>query len=230
MNETSKSKERQKADPSNSLKRIDATYIWEEITSVLNFDKGLFYTIRELIIRPGATVKEFLLYDRKRVIKPIFFVVFSSVFFIISQEVFSFQIGSTPTNIESDGIKMIFEWTAEHFEIINIIVGFFIGLWTRLFFYKSKFNIYEILILIFFIMGMENFIYAFLGILESSTGFGSNSIAFLLALMYSSWAMGNFFNKNRALSYIKSLLAFTFGLLTYASALVILGLSLDAIM
>ena len=47
------------------LKRIDGKYIWDEIRSVLNFDKGIFYTIKELFIRPGDTVREFLIYDRK---------------------------------------------------------------------------------------------------------------------------------------------------------------------
>ena len=34
------------------LKRIDKNYIFPEIESVLNFDKGILYTVKEILIRP----------------------------------------------------------------------------------------------------------------------------------------------------------------------------------
>ena len=39
------------------LKRIDGHYILSEIGSVLNFDKGILFTIRELLLRPGQSVR-----------------------------------------------------------------------------------------------------------------------------------------------------------------------------
>ncbi|MEL6305900.1 MAG: DUF3667 domain-containing protein, partial [Bacteroidota bacterium] len=126
-----------------TLERIDKKYIWNEISSVLNFDKGLFYTIRELFVRPGKTVREFLLYDRKRLVKPIIFVIFSSLLFVISAQIFGFETGSSPDNIKSEGIRKVFEWVGQNFGFFNIVLAFFIGFWTRLFFLKSKFNLYE---------------------------------------------------------------------------------------
>jgi hypothetical protein len=38
------------------LRRIDGTYIINEISSVIFLDKGILYTIKELLIRPGDTV------------------------------------------------------------------------------------------------------------------------------------------------------------------------------
>ena len=118
---------------STSLQRIDRKYIWSEISSVLNLDKGIFYTIKELCIRPGKTVREFLIYDRKRLVKPIIFVIFSSLFFIINQKIFKFKTGTTPNNINSIGVQKAFEWVDENFGIINIALGFLIGFWIRLF-------------------------------------------------------------------------------------------------
>ena len=63
------------------VKRIDRKYITEEISGVLNFDKGLFYTIKELCLRPGATVNKFINGDRKRLVKPIIFLVICSLIF-----------------------------------------------------------------------------------------------------------------------------------------------------
>lgn len=41
------------------LKRIDAHYIQHEIVHVLHFESGIFYTIKELLIRPGQNIRMF---------------------------------------------------------------------------------------------------------------------------------------------------------------------------
>ena len=129
MNETIENKEFGEIENRSALERIDRKYIWNEISSVLNFDKGIFYTIKELFVRPGKTVREFLVYDRKRLVKPIIFVTFSSLFFVISQQFFGFQTGTAPDNLDSEGVKKAFEWVGENFGIVNILMGFFIGFW-----------------------------------------------------------------------------------------------------
>ena len=43
-----------------NLKRIDGHYIYHEIEHILHFDKGIFYTIRELLIRPGENIRSFV--------------------------------------------------------------------------------------------------------------------------------------------------------------------------
>ena len=83
MNETNGSKEFQEKENLKTLERIDGKYIWKEIVSVLNFDKGIFYTIKEIFLRPGKTIQEFLLYDRKRLVKPILFIIIMSLVYTI---------------------------------------------------------------------------------------------------------------------------------------------------
>ncbi|MEM8763477.1 MAG: DUF3667 domain-containing protein, partial [Bacteroidota bacterium] len=174
MNETSETEESQAMENRQTLERIDKTYIWNEISSVLNFDKGLFYTIRELFVRPGQTVREFLLYDRKRLVKPIFFVIFSSLLFVICQQILGFETGTSSAEIENEGIKMVLQWAGENFGVLNIFIGFFIGFWIRLFFLKSEFNLYEIFILVFFTIGIGNLFFTLFGILETATGLDVN--------------------------------------------------------
>ena len=211
------------------LERIDGKYIWNEISSVLNFDKGIFYTIKELFIRPGKTVREFLIYDRKRLIKPIIFVIFSSLFFVINQQILGFQTGTAPDNIDSEGVKKAFEWVGKNFGIVNILLGFFIGFWIRLFFLKSKFNIYEIFILVFFTIGVGNLIFTIFGMIESGTGFEVNNLAYFVALLYSAWAIGNFFNKKSFWSYFKGLLSYIFGTTMGSLLIVFIGILMDII-
>lgn len=227
MNKAVKSEELKKIENLETLERIDGKYIWSEISSVLNFDKGIFYTIKELFLRPGQTVREFLIYDRKRLVKPIIFVIFSSLFFVIAQQILGFNTGSAPDNIESEGVKKAFDWVGKNFGIVNIVLGFFIGFWIRLFFLKSKFNIYEIFILVFFTIGIGNLIFSFFGIVESVTGFDVNNPAYLVALIYSAWAIGNFFNKKKISSYFRGLLAYIFGTTTGSFLIVLIGILID---
>lgn len=210
-----------------TLERIDGKYILKEISSVLNFDRGILYTIKELLLRPGNTVREFILYDRKRLVKPIIFLIFSSLIFEVAQQILGFGTGTTPENIDSPGVLKAFEWVGKNFGIVNILFGLFIGLWARLFFLKSSFNIYEIFILIFFTIGIGNLIYTFSGIIESTTGFESNSLTYFAVTLYSAWATGNFFNKNKAFSYVKGLLTYLFGTMMGSSLIVLVGLLID---
>jgi hypothetical protein len=227
MNRIDKSEEFNEKENLKPLERIDGIYIWNEVRSVLNFDKGIFYTIKELFIRPGETVREFIISDRKRLVKPIIFVIFSSLIFVIAQQILGFNTGSAPKNIESAGVIKAYEWVGKNFGLVNILLGFFIGLWIRIFFLKSKFNIYEIFILVFFTIGIGNLIFVFFGIMESIFGFEVNNPAYILALLYSSWAIGNFFNKKKILSYFLGVLAYIFGTTTGSFLIVLIGTLID---
>ncbi|MEL7268311.1 MAG: DUF3667 domain-containing protein [Bacteroidota bacterium] len=227
MQKTSENEEHQPKESRQTLERIDKKYIWNEISSVLNFDKGLFYTIRELFIRPGKTVREFLLYDRKRLVKPIIFVIFSSLLFVISEQIFGFETGSSPDNIKSEGIRTVFEWVGQNFGVFNIVLAFFVGFWARLFFLKSKFNLYEMFILMFFAIGVGNLIFTLFGILESATSLDVNGVAYLAVIVYSTWAIGNFFHKGKILSYFLGFLAYLFGSITGSALLLVIGTLMD---
>lgn len=229
MNDFFENEEFLETENSNTLERINGKYIWSEISSILNFDKGIFYTIKELFIRPGKTVRKFLIYDRKRIVKPIIFVIFSSLFFVISQQVFGFETGTAPDNIDSEGVQKAYQWVGKNFGIVNILLGFFIGFWIRLFFLKSKFNIYEIFILVFFTIGIGNLIFAIFGIIESGTGFEINNLAYFATLIYSTWAIGNFFNKKSFWSYFKGLLSYIFGTIMGSFLIVLIGIVIDIV-
>ena len=63
MNTTSDQQQPEEHKNLEPLERIDGAYILKEIGGVLNFEKGILYTIKELFLRPGKAVLEFILYD-----------------------------------------------------------------------------------------------------------------------------------------------------------------------
>ena len=75
------------------LKRINGRYIASEIGRVINLDKGIFYTIRELLLRPGISIQQFIKEDRNRLVKPIVFLIVCSLVYSIFQKVLQFEDG-----------------------------------------------------------------------------------------------------------------------------------------
>lgn len=213
------------------LTRIDRQYITKEISGVLNFDKGILFTIRELILRPGSNIRKFILEDRNRLVKPVIFLIVCSFIYTIAQRLLHFEDGyvQIDTDKQNSALLKIVEWVQKNYGYANIYMGIFIGLWTKFLFKKERFNIYEILILIFFIMGIGMLIYAFFGIIESLTNLKVLHIGGVLGVMYSIWAIGSFFNKHKKLNYVKGFFSYFLGWITSVITFALIGVVIDLI-
>lgn len=64
-------------------KRIDRKYIIHEIEHVLHFERGILYTIQELILSPGDNIRKYLSENRSRLVKPIIFIIITSLIYTI---------------------------------------------------------------------------------------------------------------------------------------------------
>jgi len=60
------------------LERITLKHILLSVLAILNFEKGILFTIKELVLRPRIVIEEYLKKDRKKLIHPIRFLVFST--------------------------------------------------------------------------------------------------------------------------------------------------------
>ncbi len=213
------------------LKRIDANYIKHEIEHVLHFEKGIFYTIKELIIRPGKNVREFFTENRNRLVKPIIFIIITSLIYTIINHYFHIE----EQYIQQDGLdhstigKMMI-WVQEHYGYANIILGIFIAFFIKLFFRKSYYNIYEIIILLCFIMGISMLIYSIFAAIQGLFHINIIQIGGILALVYTTFAIADFFDKTKVKNYFKALAAYILGMIAFLLSITLIGLSIDLIM
>ncbi|MBL4594821.1 MAG: DUF3667 domain-containing protein [Flavobacteriales bacterium] len=210
------------------LKKIDGSYILSEIVSVLNFDKGIFYTIKELFVRPGENVHKFIHNDRNRLVKPIIFIIVCSLIYTIAQQLLKFEDGYVNAGGFGDSaVSNIFEWIQKNYGYANILMSIFITVWIKLFFKKYNYNFFEIIILLCFVMGIGMLIYTTFGIIESITKLKILQIGGIITFIYTSWAIGQFFDRNKKLNYLKGLIAYLLGMITFYFLAVILGLGID---
>ncbi|WP_316805224.1 DUF3667 domain-containing protein [Pedobacter nototheniae] len=213
------------------LKRIDAHYIQHEIEHVLHFEKGIFYTVKELLIRPGDSVKEFISNNRNRLVKPIIYIIVTSLIYSIISHLFHTEDGYI--NLTQEGnptVNKISAWVQAHYGYANIIMGVFIAMWAKLFFRKYNYNFFEILILLCFIMGTSMLIYAVFAVIEGLTKFSLMQIGAALGFIYCTWSIGQFFDRKKIASYFKGFAAYILGMITFGLGIAFIAIVYDVIL
>ncbi len=212
------------------LRRIDGRYIRDEIGHILHFDKGIFYTIKELFIRPGKNVREFLTDNRNRLVKPIFFIIVTSLIYTVINHYFGIEEQYIQqSGLENTTIGKIIKWMQEHYGYGNILMGIFIAFFIKLFFRKSKYNFYEILILLCFVMGIAMLIYSFFALLQGVFNISLFQIGGLFAFTYTTFAIADFYDRTKVKNYFKAFAAYMIGMICSFVALIAIGLIIDLI-
>ncbi len=213
------------------LRRIDRKYVFQEIRNVLNFEKGFLYSINELLIRPGKSINAFIKEDRNRLVKPIVFLIVTSFIYSVLNSIFHFEAAYQPPSDQAESaVLMVFKWIQSNYGYSNIIMALFIGFWIKLFYRKHGFNIFEIFILLCFVMGIGMLIYTISGIAQVLSQTNLMLLASLLGFIYTSFAIGQFFDQNKASSYVKAFFAYMMGFITFSLVAIIIGVLLDIVL
>jgi hypothetical protein len=213
-----------------TLKRIDSHYIQHEIEHVLHLDRGIFYTIKELLIRPGKNVREFFSDNRNRLVKPIIFIIVCSLVYTLIDHYFHIEQSYVEIHGEKgSAYNSINKWMQDHYGYANIIMGICIAPWLKLFFRKYDYNFFEILILLCFIMGVGMLIFSVFVIAEGLTHFHVMKVAGWIGILYCSWAIADFYDKKKIIGYPKSILCYLLGMQTFALTIFALGYIVDLI-
>jgi hypothetical protein len=212
------------------LKRVDSHYVVHEITHILHFEKGIFYTIKELVLRPGKNIREFITDDRGRLVKPILFIIVTSFIYSLINNFFHIEQGYIElSGMENTATAKIFQWMEHYYGYTNIITGVFIAFWLKLFFKKYDYNFFELLILLCFVIGIGMLIFAVFALIEGLTHTKLMGISGIIAFAYLTWAIGQFYDGKKASSYIKALTAYLLGMIMFSASALILGFLIDAL-
>jgi hypothetical protein len=212
------------------LKRIDSHYVASEIGEILNFDRGILFTVKELLIRPGENVRGFLSSNRSRLVKPVIFIIITSLIYSVINHFFGIEDGYVNyEEVAPTATGYIFTWVQEHYGYANIIMGVFIALWTKLFFRKYDYNFFEILILLCFVMGVGMLFYAVFALFQGLTNIDLMQVGGIIGFCYSAWAMGQFFDKSKFSNYVKAFFAYMLGFTTFSITAILIGTFIDFI-
>jgi hypothetical protein len=185
-----------------------------EIGDFLFASKGMVYTIKRIMINPGAGVRQFLAQDRHRFVKPVMFVFLSSIIYTLVNHFSSLDLTIfVPQEADLDFTTLIMNWIQANQCYTNLIVGVFMAFGVKLFFRKSGYNIFEIYVLLCYVLGIATLLDSVFAILQAVTHLNLTQVLLFIESIYITWAVGQFFNRKKASSYIKALLSYFFGIL-----------------
>lgn len=210
------------------VKRVDGRYILHEIQHVLHLEKGIIYTVKQLLIRPGQTVRTFIAKDRSRLVKPVIFIVVTSLMFtIISTLLHVEKDYSHVDGLKGSSLTVILPWIQHHYGYTNILIGMFIAFWLKLFYKVQGYNFFEIVILLCFVMGIGMLLYAVFALVEGLTNLNLTIVSTITVMGYSIWAIVQFFSNRNVMSYLKAAVSYITGVLTFYISVIFLILLID---
>lgn len=200
--------------------RVNFHYLLHEIQhSIFHVDKGILYTIKELALRPGKTIKDYL--DGKRInyFKPLGFVLilgtiygFVAHFLRIYPEIGIFSVNNQDPAVEKLQ-QVVLDIVYGHYAFAMLAFLPFSTMACYLVFRKSGYNYWECLIVNSYLTGMHILIGLIFYILHYYLRLDwVYTISYLIIYTYIIWALIQVFNKgSKFITGIKAVLSNVLG-------------------
>jgi len=196
------------------LTRINGRYVLKEMADAFNAQKGFLYTLKKLIVNPGDHIRVYITEDRSRFMKPISFVIITSLIYTCANYFFPISNFLPTSKYDSEINQAIFEWTQQNSGYVNLIAGFFMAFGVRIIFRKAGYTLFEIFIVLCYVFGFTSILDAVALIFQSQTNVNLMiPYVGIIETAYIAFATGQFFDKKKVSTYIKVLLSFGLGML-----------------
>ena len=179
--------------------RIDAHFIWHELQhGLLHVDKGIFFTIKELALQPGRTVREFLAGRRTAHFKPVTLLLLAAGTYTLLRHFAPEALIQEPDHDTAtfQGLT-VGRWLNNHLAWFWLLMGPLVA-WAiqRLFRRFADFNLYEVLVLVLYLTG-ETFVLLTatlpVRLLLPATPYGHTPWYYYPCLAYLLWGIWQFY-------------------------------------
>ncbi|MDR2950000.1 MAG: DUF3667 domain-containing protein [Prevotella sp.] len=222
-----------KCGQSARTSRVNAKHLAEELQyGLLHINKGLLYTTKELLLRPGMTIKNYLAGKRVKYTKPFLFLIVWGVIYSLIFHFFHFfpleEMNKHDGNIVLEYIP-VYNWYFEHYSLVLLVLIPFYAFFTYLLFHKQRYNYIEHLVLFSYISGARILILLiFYPIIYFTKSILIYKLVFVLSEIYVIWGLVQFFKTSSWLTAISKVilglfLALILMLVIIAAAFIILS-------
>ncbi|WP_084205915.1 DUF3667 domain-containing protein [Psychroserpens mesophilus] len=191
----------------SNVRKVDFKYLMDEIpNSIFQINRGFLFTLKELFIKPGHSIREFLEGKRKNHFKPLAFIILTSTLYVLSHYFIGNQtfIDDAITGFKS-GSKVennqLLNWIAKNQTYFILILVPLFSLASYLAFIKSKYNYFEHLVLNIYITGQQMFIYFLFSFIYDRDSY-LVLLPLLLGMGFNFWTYIQFFNKKSTLKKV----------------------------
>ncbi len=207
------------------IPRIDKEFFFFSLAEVLNLNRGIIYTIKELTIRPGKAIRSYIKTDRTILVKPITFLFMCSLLYTLVSHYFTFDSAIIKANVnDSDIGPKILMWVENNYGYVNLLMAILAAFWLKVIFRNRGYNFFECLVAFSYISAYVMIIYTIFGVLESILHYNIMQFAGLIGIVYPIWALGKFFEGNIFTRTLKTLFAYSLVFLSVILFSVVAGL------
>jgi hypothetical protein len=182
---------------------INFHFLWHDIQhGLLHFDKGIFYTIKQLFTRPGHSIKEFIEGQRVKHFKPISLVIvlagiygFLIHYFNISDFI---EVKIDDTSSKVINVKKVISWISSHYAFTTLLLLPLTSLATYWSFKKEKYNYIQHFVINAFLSGLHIIIrllfFPLIFLFDKGSGIRILTIPDIIGAGYTIWALYQFFD------------------------------------
>lgn len=201
-----------------------ANFLRELSESIFQVNKGFFYTLKVLFIKPGHSIREYLYGKRKSHFKPIAYAfTLSTIYFLlakfigsetfINDSISGWATYSNEADLSKTEAKQlaVFGWFAKNYAYTILLLLPVYSLASYLAFFKSGFNYLEHFVLNAYIIGQQAILYslsAILSIITNQADFLA-TVSLFISILYAFFVFSQFFSKlNRVSIILRSMLTY----------------------
>ena len=191
--------------------KIDYKHVVNEIPdSLFQLNHGLLFTIKELFLRPGIRIREYLDGKRKNYFKPISYVLLLSTIYGLSSGLVDqktllgkFIQGISVAYAEdfkSNFVLEILDWIVSNHAYTTLILLPFFAMASYLVFIDFKLNYFEHIVINAYIAGQQAIIYFIFVVLQIITKIDNYFLSLtplVLSFFFAFWVFYQFFGKNQ---------------------------------
>jgi hypothetical protein len=139
--------------------KLSLHFIWHELQhGLFHFDNGIFYTIKQLLIRPGHSIREFINGKRVRHFKPLSFVIVLATLYGLLYHYFIDLHSDIKAENPQDDVVGIFKnvtlWMMNHLAYASFILILGATISTYIVFRKQGYNWAEHFVLNTYVVGL----------------------------------------------------------------------------
>ncbi len=227
--------------------RLHMGHLFSEFAhNYLGTDSGFFFTLRQLIVRPGHAVNDFLSGKRRPYLKPVqFYLLMLTLFFVVSEllNVNPLEMGTQVNQdlgIQPSGALMgkkkyqqLMEVLSQNLKVIFSVMLFVLALTMKLIYRKRPYTFTELLVFTLFLFGVSYLFSCLLSLLMAAhlprtLHSVLNASIYLVSTVYTAWAICQFYGGRGVRGWLKAgttyLVSFIFLMVLSVAVGVVIGL------
>jgi len=197
------------------IHRVTIGHLVHEFFHVMTHaDKGIIFLVKQLLVRPGFVVKEYLEGKRKKYFNPVsFLLITTAIGALIAYKSGYYEALGKPASRQPQQISRYYQETLDITVHYGKVLGLFLivplcAFLSRIFFWRPRYNFAEHIVLQSYCLGLfyivQSFIFVPLFLVSPSTAEINNVLLQLVYAIYTSIVYKQLFSKNLFVSILKA--------------------------